>query len=82
MLSYLFIATNIPKIKNYFSFEQVKKKLWGKFTKNYVQKSLPITLSLSSQKYRLRTRDPEKPIGSRGKKGVGSRIRNTGYNDS
>jgi hypothetical protein len=55
-----FIPTNIPKIINYFSFEQVTKKIWGKFTKNDVQNSLPITLSLNSQKYGLRTRDPEK----------------------
>jgi hypothetical protein len=58
---------------------QVKKKLWAIYMELY--KFLPKKLPLSSQKYGLGVRDPEKkPIldpASRGQKGTGSRIRKT-----
>jgi hypothetical protein len=67
------------KIKNYFSFEVLKKKIWANF-----QRSLELftqKIVLSSHKYGFGIR--KKPIpdpGSRGQKGTGSRIRihNTG----
>jgi hypothetical protein len=65
-LFYLFVATNIKKLKIVLFFEQVKKKIEPLFY------FLPKQLSLSSQKYGFGIRDPEKPIpdpGSRGQKG-------------
>jgi hypothetical protein len=71
------------KIKNYFSFEVLKKKIWANFQR--IIELFTLKLSLSSQKYGFgirdpgsEIRDPEKPIpdpGSRGQKGTGSRIR-------
>jgi hypothetical protein len=49
LLSYLFGSNKYQKIENYFVFELVKKKNWGRFTKNY--RTLPKRLPLSSQKY-------------------------------
>jgi hypothetical protein len=77
LFSYLFfVATIISKFKAILFLNWKRKNL--QFTKI----CLPKNLSVSSQKYGLGIRDPEKPIpdhGSRGQKGTGSRIliRNT-----
>ncbi len=78
-MSYHFCSNNYHKIKNYFIFEQVKKKLWA---------NLQIIIVLFTQKIVIKISkiwvvDPrsgkrKKPIldpRSRGLKGTGSRIR-------
>ena len=68
------------KIEHYFSFQELKKKLVPIFKE--LLNFLPKNLSLSSQKYGLGMRNPEKTCSgsvSRGQKGTGSRIRNTGW---
>jgi hypothetical protein len=72
------------KIANYFSFELLKKKIWANFQR--IIELLNQNCPISSQKYEVEIQDPrsgirKKPIpdpGSRGPKGTGSRIRNTG----
>jgi hypothetical protein len=78
-----YVATNFTKLKIIFVFKCWRKK-FGPVFKD-LQNFLAKKLSLSSQKYgfgirdpRSGIRDPEKTIpepGSRGQKGIGSRIR-------
>jgi hypothetical protein len=89
-----YVAKKFNKIVNYFSFEVLKKKMWGNFqriivlfTKKIVIKLFEIwswdpgseIRDLGSGKKPFRIPDP----GSRGQKGTGSRIRirirNTAY---
>ncbi len=77
LLSYLFfVATNFTKLKIILFFKWWRKK-FGPIFKDYwrfYQKNC----NLSSQKYGVGIRDPEKIYsGSRCQKGTGSRIRNT-----
>jgi hypothetical protein len=73
------------KIENYFSFEVLKKKIRVNFQK--ILELFTQKLSISSQKYGFGIRNPRSGIrkkhipdpGSRGQKGTGSQIRNTGY---
>ncbi len=70
-----FCSHKFHKIVNYFIFEMPKKKKFGPISKE-LQNFVPKKLSLSSQKYGFGIRDPEKTYsGSRGQKGIGSRIR-------
>jgi hypothetical protein len=69
------------KIVNYFSFKELKKKIWANFqkiielfTKKIVKKLLIYGLGIRDPVSEIR--DPEKTYsGSRGQKGTGSRIR-------
>ncbi len=71
------------KNKNYFSFEVLKKKIWSNFQRIIELITQKIVTKLS----KIWAWDPrsgirKKPItdpGSRGQKGIGSRIRNTGF---
>jgi hypothetical protein len=68
--STLFGSHKEHKIKNYFIFEQVKKKFTS-YKEFFIQ-----NMSLSSQKYGFGIRDPEKTYSeSRSQKVTGSRIR-------
>ncbi len=77
-----FCSQKFHKIENYFVFEMLKKIIWAYF--QIIIEHFTPKLSLSSQKYGFRIRDPrsgirKKPIldpgsDSRGQKGTGSRI--------
>ncbi len=58
-----FCSHKYHKIENYFIFELVKKKIWANFQR-IIELLTQKKLSLSSQKYRFRIRDPGsgKPI--------------------
>jgi hypothetical protein len=78
------VATKFHKIEHYFSFEVLKKKIWANFQRIMELFTQKIVTKLS----KIWVWDPgsgirKKPIpdpGSRGQKGTGSRIRNTGPN--
>jgi hypothetical protein len=81
------IATKFNKIVNYFCFELLKKKIWANFQwiiKLFTKKIIKKLFKIWSWDPGSGIRDPgsgKKPIpdpGSRGQKGTGSRIRNTG----
>jgi hypothetical protein len=68
------------KIENYFSFKELKKKIWANFQRIIELFTQKIVTKLS----KIWVWDPEKTYsGSRGQKGTGSRIRirNTVYID-
>jgi hypothetical protein len=78
-----YVASKFNKCVNYFSFEVLKKKIWANF-----QRIIELfTKKIVKKLFKIWSRDPrsgirKKPIpdpGSRGQKGIGSRIRNTGW---
>ncbi len=68
-----FVTINFTKFKIIFFFEMLKKKIWANLQR-IIENFLPKKLSLSSQKYGIGIRDPEKKL-------FRSRIRNTGSCD-
>jgi hypothetical protein len=68
-----FCSQKFHKIVKYFSFEMLKKKVWSIFKE--LSNFLPKKLSLSSQKYGFRIRDPRSGIRDPEKTYSRSRIR-------
>ncbi len=79
-----FCSHKLHKIENYLILKQVKTIFLPIHSKNYSSTFYLKKLSLSSQKYGFRIRDPEKPIPdprSRDQRGTESGFRNTGEHE-
>jgi hypothetical protein len=82
-LSYIFCSHKFHKIKNYFIFEMLKKKIWDNFQRIIELFTQKIVIKLS----KIWVWDPRSGIGkksipgpgSRGQKGTGSRIPDLQY---
>ncbi len=69
-----FCGHKFHKIKNYFIFEMLKKKIWAKYQRIIELFTQKIVIKLS----KIWVWDPGSGSRLQGQKGIGSRIRNTG----